>query len=63
MDKSIKGKSNILLSDIKKFYEKKNKKVKKTAKSLQELKPMKPIKGGGFRPIGKPTAFKKGGKA
>jgi len=31
-------------------------------KTLNELDPPKPIKGGGFPPIGKAQAYKKGGK-
>ena len=31
-------------------------------KRIDELNPPKPIKGGGFAPIGKIQAFKKGGK-
>ncbi len=62
-DKALKGISPILLKQkIKEAISKKEINIPKRQKRIDELDPPKPIKGGGFAPIGKIQAFKKGGK-
>ena len=61
-DKAIKGISPILREKLEEAISKGKIKIPKRQKRLDELDPPKPIKGGGFAPIGKIQAFKKGGK-
>ena len=58
-DKALKG-NKLTVKDIKKFYEETKKKKRITQPPIKAGKG--PIPGGGFSPIGKPIAFKKGEK-
>ena len=58
-DKALRG-NKLTVKDIKKFYEETKKKKRITQPPIKAGKG--PILGGGFSPIGKPIAFKKGEK-
>ena len=58
-DKALRG-NKLTIKDIEEFYEEKKKKKRIIQPPIKAGKG--PIPGGGFAPIGKPIAFKKGGK-
>ncbi len=59
--KDVKSKKLDEIAALKKLVKERKLKPITRQKRLDELDPIKPIPGGGFAPIGEPTAFKNGG--